>query len=65
MAWISILPEARTQGGESSSVFSLHEGLMRARRLFADTMHWGGSGLGRYREELIAVSISSILRCKF
>ena len=50
---------------EVISVFSLRPDLLRARVGFAKTMTFGGSGLGRYREELIAVSISQLLGCKF
>jgi hypothetical protein len=50
---------------EVISVFSLRPDLLRARVGFARVMTFGGSGLGRYREELIATSISQLLGCKF
>ena len=50
---------------EVISVFSLRPDLLQARVGFAKTMTFGGSGLGRYREELIATSISAQLSCKF
>jgi hypothetical protein len=50
---------------EVISVFSLRSELLQARVGFAKTMTFGGSGLGRYREELIATSISQLLGCKF
>lgn len=50
---------------EITKVFSLRPDLLAARETFANTMTFGGSGLGRYREELIAVSISALLGCKF
>ena len=50
---------------EVISVFSLRPDLLQARVGFARAMTFGGSGLGRYREELIAVSISALLGCKF
>ena len=50
---------------EVVKVFSLRPDLLQARRLFRDTMTFGGSGLGRYREELIAVSLSATLRCRY
>ena len=50
---------------EVISVFSLRPDLLRARVAFSTAMTFGGSGLGRYREELISVSISQLLGCKF
>jgi hypothetical protein len=60
MAW-------REDEGQSEivQVFSLRPELLRARQIFGHTMHFGGSGLGRFREELIATSISATLRCRF
>lgn len=57
--------EAPRQLSEVVKVFSLRPDLLQARRLFGNTMTFGGSGLGRYREELIAVSISATLRCRY
>jgi alkylhydroperoxidase family enzyme len=51
--------------GEIVKVFSLRPDLLRARVDFGNAMTFGGSGLGRYREELIATSISAQLSCKF
>ena len=50
---------------EIIKVFSLRPELLQARVAFQNAMTFGGSGLGRYREELIATSISALLRCKF
>ena len=50
---------------EIVKVFSLRPDLLKARVAFGNTMTFGGSGLGRYREELIATSISAILSCRF
>ncbi|MBI4200309.1 MAG: peroxidase [Chloroflexi bacterium] len=50
---------------EVLKVFSLRPDLMAARTGFGSAMTFGGSGLGRYREELIAVSISALLHCKY
>lgn len=50
---------------EVVSVFSLRPDLLQARGKFGHAMTFGGSGLGRYREELIATSISQLLGCKF
>jgi len=46
-------------------IFSLRPDLLRARVGFASAMTFGGSGLGRRAEELIATSISGLLSCKF
>lgn len=51
--------------GEIIKVFSLRPDLLKARVEFGNAMTFGGSGLGRYREELIATSISAQLSCKF
>lgn len=50
---------------EIIKVFSVRPELLRARVAFQNVMTFGGSGLGRYREELIATSISAILACRF
>ena len=50
---------------EINKVFSVRPDLFQARHWFGQAMTFGGSGLGRYREELIAVSISTMLNCKF
>ena len=57
-----------TAGAEPTEVvkvFSLRPELMAARIAFGDVMTFGGSGLGRYREELIAVSISQLVACRY
>lgn len=46
-------------------IFSLRPDLLKARVGFATAMTFGGSGLGRRSEELIATSISGLLNCKF
>ena len=57
----------KKKGGvaEIIKVFSLRPDLLKARVEFGNAMTFGGSGLGRYREELIATSISAQLSCKF
>jgi len=50
---------------EVISIFSPRPDLLQARGGFGHAMTFGGSGLGRYREELISVSISQLLGCKF
>lgn len=81
MAWIKVIHENEAEGlvkevylgghtpfggvDEILKVFSLRPDLLVARAAFGASMTFGGSGLGRYAEELIAVSISGILRCKY
>jgi hypothetical protein len=50
---------------EILKVFSIRPELLGARAAFGSAMTFGGSGLGRYAEELISVSISAVLHCKY
>jgi hypothetical protein len=50
---------------EITAVLSLRPDLMIARNRLSNSCTFGGSGLGRYREELIATSISALLNCRF
>ncbi len=81
MAWIRIIEEdeatgllkeiykrSKKRGSETSEivkVFSLRPELMDVRLHFGQKMTFGGSGLGRFREELIAVSISAACQCRY
>lgn len=47
------------------TVFGLLPGLLVARMTFARAMTFGGSGLGRRKEELIATQVSSLLGCRY
>ncbi len=62
-----VLQQVGMQGEvpEIIKVFSVRPELLQARVAFQNAMTFGGSGLGRYREELIATSISQLLGCKF
>ena len=51
--------------GHIIKVFILHPDLLKDRVVFASAMTFGGSGLGRRKEELIATSISGLLKCKY
>ena len=51
--------------GTIVKVFSLRPDLLKARVGFGSAMTFGGSGLGRRKEELIATSISGLLDCKY
>ena len=59
-------PQAPTQSGVSElyKVFSLLQD-PRPWVAFGDLGNRGGTGLGRYREELISTSVSSLLGCKY
>jgi len=80
MAWVKVVAEDEATGlvkqiyqrskrgsvqSEVVKVFSLRPELMELLVRFGDRMTFGGSGLGRYREELIAVSISAICQCRY
>lgn len=81
MAWIAMVAESEAEGSlrgqyvqrqlgmpevpEIVKVFSGRPELLKARVAFQNGITFGGSGLGRYREELIATSISGLLSCRF
>ena len=80
MAWVNLVSEQDATGlvkeiysrskrgpvqAEIVKVFSLRPELMDIRVRIGDRMTFGGSGLGRYREELISVSISAVCKCRF
>ncbi len=50
---------------EVIAVLSVRPDLMIARNALSNSCTFGGSGLGRFREELIATSISALLACRF
>ena len=50
---------------EITAILSAQPELMIARNRLSNSCTFGGSGLGRYREELIATSISALLNCRF
>ncbi len=80
MAWIRMVPEDEATGllkeiynrsgrtiaaSEIVKVFSQRPELLDLRLRFGRCMTFGGSSLGRYREELIAVSVSAACKCRF
>ncbi len=80
MAWIQMVPEDKATGplkegynprgrtiaaSEIVKVFSLRPELLDVRLRFSRCTTFGGSSLGRYREELIAVSISAACKCRY
>lgn len=50
---------------EVTAILSVWPELMIARNNLSNSCTFGGSGLGRFREELIATSISALLSCRF
>jgi alkylhydroperoxidase family enzyme len=46
-------------------VMSLRPRALKTRMAFAQAVTFGGSGLGRRKEELIAVSLSGLLGCRY
>lgn len=50
---------------EVTAVLSVRPELMIGRNALSNACTFGGSGLGRFREELIATSISALLSCRF
>ena len=80
MPWVATIGEAdatgrlaelyggNAAGGEVPDVlkvFSLRPNLLAARIALGNACTFGGSGLGRFREEIIATSISAHLACRF
>ncbi len=81
MAWVRIVREEEATGllreiygrrspsgrplPEVIRVFSNRPELMDLRARVQERIALGGSGLGRFREELIAVSISALTNCRF
>ncbi len=55
----------RSKPGNILTVFGLLPDLLAARSRFSRAMTFGGSGLGRRKEELIATQISSLLGCRY
>ena len=81
MAWIeTVQPEAATgelaeiyttlQGhgrpiGNVVRAYSVKPALLRAAREFSHVVTFGGSSLGRRKEELIATAVAAQLRCTY
>lgn len=76
MAWIKIVPKEEATGytkeayerakgplDEIAGVFSLRPQLFQARSEFAGSLRFGS--LGPFRAELISVSVSRLLDCKY
>ncbi len=81
MAWIKTIDESETTGEVKEhyemyrktrgyvpnivKIYSIKPKLMLAYRNFSRTVTFGGSSLGRKREEMLAVMISSLLKCRY
>lgn len=55
----------RSKPSNILTVFGLLPDLLVARTKFSMAMTFGGSGLGRRKEELIATQVSSLLGCRY
>ncbi len=55
----------RSKPSAIQTVFGLLPDLLAARVKFTRAMTFGGSGLGRRKEELIATQVSSLLGCRY
>ncbi len=81
MAWIGTITESEATGevkniydkartrrncvGNIVKVHSLKPELMRAYQAFSHAVTFGGSSLGREREEMVAVLVSALLKCRY
>lgn len=81
MAWIRTVDESEARGFVREhyeeylknrgyvpnivKVHSLKPELMRRYFDFSHTVTFGGSSLGRRREEMLAVMISALLKCRY
>ena len=79
MAWIKVIQEDEAQGlvsevyqranrrlggaAEITKGFGWRRDLLAGRVAFGNAMTFGGADRGRYREGLMAVSISAVLQC--
>lgn len=81
MAWIKTIDESEAAGllkenyehllkarGHVPNIHKVHSikpELMRAYGDFSHAVTFGATGLGREREEMLAVTISALLGCKY
>jgi alkylhydroperoxidase family enzyme len=79
MAWIHVIGSEEATGGLRRAydsiggnrtsnirrVLSLHPQAMQASHAFSRSITFGGSALGRVREELIALVVSAELSCTY
>jgi hypothetical protein len=81
MAWIKTVDEAKATGsvkeiydkarsrrgyvGNIVKVHSIKPELMHQYQEFSHTVTFGGTSLGRVREEMVAVLVSALLKCRY
>lgn len=81
MAWIKTVDESEAAGllkenyehllkvrGHVPNIHKVHSvkpELMRAYREFGEAVFFGATSLGREREEMLAVTVSALLGCKY
>ncbi len=81
MAWIETIEESEAAGdvkeiyarargrrgyvGNIVKVHSIKPELMRAYQEFSHSVTFGGTNLGRQREEMVAVMVSALVKCRY
>ncbi|MFQ5914061.1 MAG: peroxidase [Nitrospinota bacterium] len=81
MTWIKTIEESGATGvvkeiydasrrdrgyvGNILKAHSIKPELMRQYRVFSHTVTFGGTSLGRQREEMVAVMVSALLKCRY
>ncbi|MEE9275621.1 MAG: peroxidase [bacterium] len=81
MAWIETIDESEATGDAKAQydeiiqrrgyvpnirkIHSIKPDLMRHYRDFSQGVTFGATSLGREREEMLAVAISALLKCKY
>ena len=81
MAWIKTVDESEASGelkafydehmGERGvipniqKIHSIKPSLLKAYRAFSRSVTFGATALGRRREEMLAVMISALLKCRY
>jgi hypothetical protein len=51
--------------GNIQKIYSIKPQLLQAYRDFSRSVTFGATSLGRRREEMLAVAISSMIKCKY
>ncbi|MEE9256342.1 MAG: hypothetical protein V3V56_04155 [bacterium] len=81
MAWIKTVEEPEAEGDVKEhyesytarvgfvpgihKIYSIKPALLKAYLAFSRSVTFGATGLGRRREEMLAVTISALLKCKY
>ena len=81
MAWIQTVDDSEAEGDVKAhfdefigrvgyvpnihKIHSIKPELLKAYYAFSRSVTFGATGLGRRREEMLAVTISALLKCKY